>query len=221
MRIYTGKGLAQTAIRMIILAVSLVIFIILFAYGIGWLAGKGSLEELRGAFSESDKFDIMLTMMCSVQVGTVCSMTFEKTYPGGKFFRTVRGGFDTYKKARTAVNIEALMLMTGYYAFAMLSWAANIIGVHYGIHTFIAGVLFTLLSVAASNFFMMIKSTKLRSVSMIAVSLVLPFTGVCLLNLTEGKVGILHYAAGAAGAVLLFVSNSVSLSYYKKTRWDN
>ena len=221
MRIYRGRGLMETTLRMLFLAAALMIFVILFSYGVGLLAGKGSIADVRDALANSDSFDITLIMMCSFQVSSVCAMTFERSYPGGKFFRTVKGGFDTYRKVRTALNLEALMLIAAYYGIAAIGISCSAIGIHHGLRTCAVGALCTVLAVAAANFCVMIKKNSRRTLSMMFCFFVLPVCGYLLFSAAGGRIGAAYYAVLVLAIALFFISNSVSLSYCKKHRWNN
>jgi len=217
-KIYTGDSMGLYALKLcvggvLMYSASLLSFIII-----------GLLDE--GSFTEAMK-DLRSTPMANVflmlDIGIILTifglMSYEKQYPGGKLFRTVKGGFDTYKKMKNAnlmIRITAMIFVLAYSAFLDITGLLKLTGGPKDV-LFIGACL--LAGLWLLNLTSLIKNPAVRG----ALSVIVMFgAGVCGIMIPQiTKALIVPIVIAIVSLPLVIITHIVLLKSYKKHYWDN
>ena len=147
--------------------------------------------------------------------------SYDKNIPGGKFFRTVKGGFDTYAKAQKAFIVEGAISLILFCMFLAILDAIGIIEIGNGIGSCIALVITIFLARAIASFSRMIKNSITRMIMIMFVFFVVDLLGVLQIEAFGGKIGLLHVVLAVVTIVLTIISEKAVLHNYRKKYWDN
>ena len=143
----------------------------------------------------------------------------DRSNPGGKFFRTVKGGFSTYRKYRIVVNMMILVSAVICATVAFLLDYFGIIGLKGGIVSSIACVTSVVYSMSVYCIAIRIKNKVFSSVTGILTVVICS----CIfgsLPLRGTEVLIPFVILLAIGLVLLPISMRSYFYYYKRVFWD-
>ncbi|WP_295081220.1 hypothetical protein [Ruminococcus sp.] len=212
-RIYRGRGFAENAAKYSLLMLGLFLMSMLLLSTISYLSGEG--------FSDSDAADTFVPVWGGMTAMLRMFQYFEKNSPGGKFFRTVKGGFDTFVRADIMNAAECILTTLVFFAAAALLEAAGLIRLEYGINSCISAFIFTMLFVAVSMLIKLMGNRVLAGVCFGTVFLIMIGAESAVMSLTGGKIGAPHIAVAAAAAVILPVSLRAVHTNYRKKYWDN
>ncbi len=218
LKIYNGSSLLKLTLQFsCIMAVLYIASIAFFTLLIGAETGFAAARE---EVSESHISSMFLAMDGGIAVAITSILTCEKKLPGGKFFRSVKGGFDTYKKMRAALvlsNVIGICLYTGFICAlnALIPIMIN------GTATCISVAVFLLLGVGIVNLINVIKNALARTVLKLILLLALSLVGVFTVYASGGKLGIVHIIAAILAIVLIPISHKLMLISYRKHRWNN
>lgn len=181
----------------------------------------------RWMFSKDGDLDLFpkgdLTML--IPAGLICLIMtmaeYDKKMPGGKFFRTVKGGFDTFVKCRITWVLLLIATVILYSSIAALLHVTGIFPLKYGVSTCISAVIFLILANGITSFSFIIKNESARAVISTISFLMTEIVGVtALLAGTDGQLGMIHVITLIAAVILLIVSTKAMLRSYKKNRWN-
>ena len=165
--------------------------------------------------------DMIATIFCGIITTIRICATYNKDVPGGKFFRTVKGGFDTFKKAHYSMAAESAAVAFIFCAVIGILSAAGFAPLSYGAASCVSIFIFVVLARAAGSFVSMTNNSVLRSVLVIITEYLICAMGIVSLILTDGKLGAVHIAAAAAAVVLTVLSEIAVVRNYRKKHWDN
>lgn len=217
LKLYNGSSLPKMTILVgCIMAAIYIAAIIVFTVLIGLESG---FAAVRKEVSEAHMGN-MLLLFGSIGAAVISLLTYEKKLPGGKFFRSVKGGFETYKKMRTALllsNIFGICL----YAGIICAINAAVPIMEYGTATCVSFVIFLMLGIGFVNLINMLKTELARSLLNVIVFFLFGFAGVFTVWFNDGKLWIIHIIAAVIAAVFIPVTHKLMLNNYRKHRWDN
>lgn len=170
-------------------------------------------------------YDTMLSNMCLAESGgfitlILSMMTYDKENAGGKFYRSVKGGYETYKKMRLGNMIAAIAVT---FLFVGTVCVVNVIFpiMAYGTATCISTLIFLLLSIGIGNLMSLLPKKSIWIGAGLIVFFALGFVGIMSVRITEGKLGWIQIIAGIIAVVLIPVSYKVMINSYRKKRWNN
>ncbi|MDE5755017.1 MAG: hypothetical protein K2H89_10845 [Oscillospiraceae bacterium] len=218
LKIYNGSSLLKLTLQFsCIMAVLYIASITFFTLLIGTENGFAAAHE---EVSETLMSSMFLAMDGGIAVAVISILTYEKKLPGGKFFRTVKGGFDTYKKMRAALVLSTIIGICLYTGIICVLNAVIPIMI-YGTATCISVAVFLLLGVGIVNLVNVIKNDIARTVLNFILLLALSLVGVITVYASEGKLGIVHIIAAILAIVLIPISHKLMLASYRKHGWNN
>jgi hypothetical protein len=165
--------------------------------------------------------DFISTIFCGIIVALRMSSTFTKSIPGGKFFRTVKGGFDTFKKAHYTMAAEGITVIIIFSIVIGIFDAVGFAPLRFGTASCVSICIFVTLARAVSSIFAAMKNTIMRLLVSMIVNYIISAMGIVSLILTDGKLCAFHIAAAAAAVVLTVVSEIAVVTSYRKKHWDN
>lgn len=221
LKLYTGKNIAETLVKVTIMAACLLGVFTMLVWGIGIFAKDMDAAMIKEMCERSFSIGLGLSIYCAIGSFMMYARTFERGLPGGKFFRTVKGGFDTYKKVRFAQHFAAMYAVVIYYVMLVILMKAGLISVRFGLNACISAALFTILSMCVVNFLTVVQEPLRRGYLMTIPLMAFPAAGILLLELTDGRLGVLHIVVAVLDVAGSIISQKVMLSFFKKHRWDN
>ena len=223
LKFYTGTGLAGTILG-------------LAAYEVIFFAGAYAMMTLVIALSEGISLSNAVSNIAEAPAGD-CVMAFapalinclvllvpnDRSAPGGKLFRTVKGGFDTFARERVGIYISTVLAALIFCIFAFLLDLIGIAKTQNGLSAVIAVFVSSLMSLGAGTFALLIPGDALRGFASVLISFVTGAGVAIVLNILRTLNGSLlpHIIAGIVGAALMIISAKVYLSYYKKNLWNS
>lgn len=174
-------------------------------------------------FREDNK--VLYMMMLISQ--TICFMlyfqkSFERYRPGGKFLRTIKGGFNSYMKAITASTAMAAASSIFLCTAAAVCGKFGIITLSNSGKTCLAMAFILLIYVGIAGFFRNIRNEKVRGflAGFLYYIMIVTSIGVGAVEVIN-KLPFAVYAVLAAAAVIIIpLSLIVHLKYYRKKCWD-
>lgn len=218
LKIYNGSSLPELTLQFSCIMTALYIAsIVFFTLLIG---AENGFEAAHKEVIETHISSMFLAFDGAIAVAVISVLTYEKNLPGGKFFRSVKGGFDTYKKMRTALVLSTIIgicLYTGI--ICVLNTLIPIM--IYGTATCISIAVFLLLGVGIINLVNVIKNNLARALLNPILLLALSLVGVITVYASDGKLGIVHIIAAILAIVLIPISHKLMLASYRKHRWNN
>ena len=214
-RIYTGRSFASGVMWLSIGAVALFSGLMLLMAFLMFMDNDNT-EETDYLFSVT-----LASIYCSMLVVMRMIMMFDKVSPGGKYFRTVKGGFDTFAKAQVIFIAEGAVAVMTFCAFLAVLDALGIIEMGNGIGSCITLFITVFLARAIASFSRLINKPMTRTVITILVFFTVNMIGIMLIETTNGKLSAVHIVSAAAAVVLTVISEKAVLSNYRKKHWDN
>ena len=223
-RLYTGDGLLEN-IFMFSVSEMLLYFVLSCSNRFAFfsLSEQSFFDTLKIVFAnlsrrdESDLFSCMIGLV--VGIGVLLIQRYDKSTPGGKFFHTVKGGFDTFKKYRVGVFLSILIPVILCATEVFLFDRFEIIGMDGGIVYSICIVTAVVFALIAYCFFSRIKN-KISSavIGFLTIIICVLFFGV--LVMIEAETLVPYIIIFAIGIVLLLISMRSYFSFYKRVYWD-
>lgn len=219
LKLYNGSsGLIKLPLQWTGLIVTLYLStIIFFTLLIGFENGFAAAWE---EVSEELMSNMFFAIQGSIATALLSGFTYEKNIPGGKFFRTVKGGFDTYKKMRTAFTLSTVIMICLFTGIICAINAVIPIMLH-GTVTCISVAVFLLLGTGITNLINLLENALARSVLNIVILFALGLVGVFTVYISNGKLGMIHMTAVILAIMLIPISHRLMLTSYKKHRWDH
>lgn len=214
-RIYTGHSFANSivviSIGIIALFAGFMLLMTLLMF-----ADSDSTEGLQPLFSVT-----LAAVYCNLLVSTRMLSLFEKGVPGGKYFRTVKGGFDTFAKAQKAFIAEGAVVVFVFCAFLAVLDCLGIIDIGNAAGSCLMLFITVFLARAIASFGRLIKNAVTRTIVIMFVLYAVNIFGVMQIGTLDGKIGVLQIVLAAAAVILTVISEALVLRDYRKTRWDN
>ncbi|WP_455530742.1 hypothetical protein [Ruminococcus sp.] len=215
-RIYTGRSFTSSIVVISIGAVAFFAGIMLFM-ALLMLADNDDTDLRSKSF-----FSITLAAVyCNMLIMTRMLYSFDKGAPGGKYFRTVKGGFDTFAKAQKAFIAEGAVVVFAFCAFLALLGGLGIIDIGNAVGSCLMLFITVFLARAIASFGRLIKKPVTRTIVIMFLLYIVNIFGIMLIESSGGKIGVLQIVPAAAAVVLTVISEALVLSDYRKTRWDN
>ena len=150
----------------------------------------------------------------------ISNMTYERTLPGGKFFRSLKDGFNVYGKMRLALMISIFFIISIYTAIVYILDRAVFHFMANGSAVYISVFTFSLLAIGITNLTQMIKKNKARLVFGGMIFLLFIISGALTIVSGNDNIGIVHIIAAVLAVVLIPVSHKLMLADYRKNRWN-
>lgn len=150
----------------------------------------------------------------------ISNMTFERTLPGGKFFRSLKDGFNVYGKMRLALMISIFFIISIYTAIVYILNRAVFHFMANGTAVYISVFTFSLLAIGITNLIQTIKNNKARLVFGGMIFLLFIISGTLTIVSGNDNMGIVHIIAAVFSVVLIPVSHKLMLADYRKNRWN-
>ena len=210
-KIYTGDCMGLYALKLsiggiLMYSASLVAFIIL------GLLDEGSFVEAMKELRSTPIPNVFLMMDIGIILTIFGQMNYEKQYPGGKLFRTVKGGFDTYikmKKANLIIRITAMIFVLAFSAMLDIADAKDLL--------FIGSCLLTGLWLV--NLTSLIKNPAVKGV---LSGIVMFGAGVCGIMFPRISYSLrIPLITVIVSIPLVIITHMALLKSYKKHYWDN
>ena len=217
-KLYTGNSIGKASLILSLFAVLGYSASLLFIFLMSWLS-KGDPAEARLELSGTVIVNIFLALDSGIILMITGLINYDKQYPGGKFFRSVNGGFDTYRKMKHAALITRI---TALFSVMLLGALADILGImklKNGIGDVIYIAAFILIGVALVNFMSLVKNPAVRGLFTPLVVFAFGVFGIILPCAFDGNI-IIALAAAAAAVPLIILSQNVMLNDYKKNHWN-
>lgn len=218
LKMYNGSSLSKLTLQVsCIMAAIYIATIAAFTLLIGTENGFAAAHK---KISETFIGGMFLAVDGGIVVTVISILTYEKKLPGGKFFRSVKGGFNTYKKMRTAL---VLSTMIGICLYASMICVLNAVIpiMIYGTATCVSVAVFLLLGVGIINFVTIIKNDIARTLLNLTLLCALSLVGGFTVYFNNGRLGIVHIIAAILAIVLIPISHKLMLTSYRKHRWNN
>ncbi|MBR1592512.1 MAG: hypothetical protein IJ666_05820 [Ruminococcus sp.] len=219
LKLYTGNSIQKFVLKSVPVTflaymATLVCFHIL-------LGLENGIAAAHKEITESLISDMFMMMDCTIGIAIIMTLTFEKRLPGGKFFRTTKGGFDTYKKMRAALSIAIITLVVLYISAVYIVNAVGIFPLSNGFGSCVSTAIFLILAVGINNFAYMIKNDVARSLTNLFVFFVFGIIGILSAEVVDGSLGIFHLIMAIMTVGVVPISHKLMLENYRKNRWDN
>jgi len=226
MRIYNGKDpVKQTLCLWGILTLVFYAFYIFARIVTGFAIG----DFWNTPDNSSDNFDFYDGVCRSVFVSLMCYATttgtllvhfqeFYKNSAGGKYFRSVRGGFDTYSKMKTGTLISCIC---GMLLFVTVVFLVNTVLhlVYHGLAVCVTVFLVSLLGIAASKLICMIKIQAVRTMIYIITINLYSIVSSCILETTECRFSIAHVVILILAVILIAITHLGTIRNFRKNHW--
>lgn len=223
LKVYTGTGLVGTIL-------GLALYECLFFVGayaamalVIALSDGTSFTEAIANIAETPAGNSMMAMAPALINCFILLVPYDRNAPGGKLFRTFKGGFYTFIKSRIGIYVSAVLAALFFCVFALILDFVGLAKAQYSIFAETAAFTATLAALGAGTLAQLIRNDALRSFISVIVCFAVTVGGAIGLYIPAGLSGsiIPLVIAGIAGAALLVISVKAYLSYYKKNLWDN
>ena len=222
-RLYSGGGFLSSFLVFAIGEILVYLFCVSLELGLDSCFDGHStadvLHDLSSNLSQRGNSDPTQWIFATTLSTSILLQQFDRSNPGGKFFRTVKGGFSTYRKYRFVVNMIILVSAVICATVAFLLDYFGIIGLKGGIVSSIACVTSVVYSTSVYCIAIRIKNKVFSSVTSILTVVI--FSGIFgSLPLMGTEVMIPFIILLAIGLVLFPISMRSYFSYYKRVFWD-
>lgn len=216
-KLYTGNSMGKSALLLSLFAVLGYFASLLCIFLMSWLSEGNPADAMREL-----KGSVIINVFLAMDSGIILMITglinYEKHNPGGKFFRSVNGGFDGYRKMKNAALINRLAAL---FTVMLLGALADILGItklRNGTSDVIYIAAWSLIGVALVNFMGLVKNPALRGLFTPPVVFAAELFGLILPSVFDGN-PVIALAAAAAAVPLIILSQNVMLNDYKKNHW--
>ena len=224
-KLYTGESPMR---RVLILLFTEIICYGALSYLTRWmdffsdeLSSDSAIEEAFMSLSQRDGSH-PFSWMNGIVVGiglVLITQRFDRSNPGGKFFRTVKGGFETFKKYRIIVHLTFLVSIAVCAIAMFLLDHFEIIGMEGGIVTSIALVTSVVFSMVILCFTSRIKKVVLSGAIGILTFMIFTFF-LWGITIIKSDTVLPYVLLLAIGLVLLPISMRSYFYFYKRVYWD-
>lgn len=220
LKLYSGKSISKMILFITGFALGLYLFIVLYVLLMNGLDNGSANSDDMLATIMAIVSNIFLALEGGIITTLLSQMTYEKENPGGKLFRSVKGGYDTYIKMRVGNLITAIVVI---FLFLGIICAINAVFpiLMYGTATCISMLFFLLLNIGICTLLSMIPNGAIRGGISVIVSDIIGLIGIMSVLITSGRLGWIQIAAGAAAIVLIPISFKLMINNYKEKRWNS
>lgn len=220
LKAYTGKGIVLFAAQLVWLEMSFfvaasVVLILMIMTGDGI-----SYQEAAESVSDIPMIDFFMALSISLLNSLMLLTQYRKSVPGGKLFRTMKGGFGTFAGYYKGICIAEMLAAAADCCVFLLLDTFGIVRLHGGASAVIAAFVSLTVASGAVPLVSMSENDAFRALMSIVLPVGITAAGTLLLP-TLGMGFIPHIITGVAGTVFLIVSARAYLSYYKKNLWKN
>lgn len=217
-KIYTGDSMGMFALKLSIGGI-LMYSATIFTFFIIMLLSEGNVSDALKELSGTALINTFLTMDAGIVLMITGLMQYDKQFPGGKYFRTVNGGFDTYRKMKNASLIARVIALISIMLVGAIFDRLGLFKLSFGTNDVIYIGAFLLISIGLVNFMNLIKNPAVRGLSTPFVIFAAGLLGVILPNILDGKI---YFALAVAVIAVPFIviSQKVMLNDYKKNKWN-
>lgn len=220
LKLYTGNGILLFAaqlvwLEMLFFIASSAVLILMIMLGEGM-----SYAEAAESLADVPVIDILMALSVSFMNCLMLNTQYKKGFPGGKLFRTVKGGFDTFAGYIKGAYIAVLIASAADCCVFLLLDTTGLVKLHGGISAVIAAVVSMTVALSVAALALMSEYVGIR----VLVSVLMPagiVTAGALLLPALDMGYIPHIITGVAGTVFMVISAKAYLSYYKKNLWNN
>ena len=217
-KIYTGDSMGMFALKLSIGGI-LMYSATIFTFFIIMLLSEGNVSDALKELSGTALINTFLTMDAGIVLMITGLMQYDKQFPGGKYFRTVNGGFDTYRKMKNASLIARVIALISIMVVGAIYDSLGLFKLSFGTNDVIYIGAFLLISIGLVNFMNLIKNPAVRGLSTPFIIFAAGLLGVILPNILDGKI---YFALAVAVIAVPFIviSQKVMLNDYKKNKWN-
>ncbi len=221
MKIYNGDNIVkQTFIIWIILTL---IFLTIYTFiritaaaTIGGIVGPDDGEVTAGISRTT--FTMFMGFTGVLGTFVIQVQEFYKESAGGKYFRSVCGGFDTYSRMKTG---QMLQCICGHALFVVLVFLADTV---FNLVSSCLGVCATVFLVSLSGtavvrLLCMIKSQAVKSLFFCGYMGLHAFLCACIVGVTDGQISSVHMVLLIIAVIILPLVHFADLKNYRKYHW--
>lgn len=218
-KLYTGDGLGVFTLKLglggILMYSASIAFFLLMR-----LLSVGSFDAAWKEISGEVVVDTFLTVDTSIILAVTELINYDKQFPGGKYFRTVRGGFETYRSMKNAALACRIMALIIVVAFGTLIDITGALKLKNGPTGCLFIGTFLLLGVGLLNFTGLISKLNVRGgVSVIAI-MAAGMSGIIIHDVCNGN-PIVALIISIVTVPLILVSQKKLLDNYRKNYWNS
>ena len=217
-KIYTGDSMGMFALKLSIGGI-LMYSATIFNFFIIMLLSEGNVSDVLKELSGTALINTFLTMDAGIILMITGLMQYDKQFPGGKYFRTVNGGFDTYRKMKNASLIARVIALISIMVVGAIFDRLGLFKLSFGTNDVIYIGAFLLISIGLVNFMNLIRNPVVRGLSTPFIIFAAGLLGVILPNILDGKI---YFALAVAmiAVPIIMISQKVILNDYKKRKWS-
>ena len=217
-KIYTGNGMGMCALKLSFGGI-LMYSASVFFFFIVILMSEGSVSEATKELSGTGFINTFLTIDAGIILTITGFMNYDKQLPGGKYFRTVTGGFDTYRKMKNASLIARVISLILILTFGAAFDLAGIFKLAYGTSDIIYIGAFLLISIGEVNYVSRIRNPAVMGFTTPLIIIATGLLGVILPNVFDGNICI-ALAVALIAVPFIIISQKSMLNYYEKNKWN-
>lgn len=215
LKLYTGDSILKWILEWSGLALGMFL---------GCIAVFGVINGLEDGFdrvfeniADTPVLGVLVSAGNAFTIIVILNMTFERTLPGGKFFRSLKDGFNVYGKMRLALMVSSFFIISIYTAIVYILDRAVFHFMANGAAVYISVFTFSLLAIGITNLIQIIKA---RLVFGGMIFLLFIISGALTIVSGNDNIGIVHIIAAVLAVVLIPVSHKLMLADYRKNRWN-
>ncbi len=215
-KVYTGNGMLLHVLKISGFGI-LINLLAFFFYAILFVFINGNISE---AISEvNGRFALIIFGVSAFIAVAMIDVDYDKQLPGGKYFRTVKGGYDTYKKMRDSLLIVRMVSLGLIMLWGILCNMVGLLKYPNGVVDVVYIVAPLMISIGFINLINLIDNYEaMRSVSLLVIVFAY-LLGLVYSAFDDADV-IVALIVAAVSIPFIAVTHKVMLSNYRKNRWD-
>ena len=217
-KMYTGNSMGLYAFKLSIGGI-LMYCAFLFYFFIFSLISEGNVSDAVQEINNTMLIRSLLTLDAGCILMITGLVQYDKQLPGGKYFRTVNGGFDTYIKMKNASLIARIIILVSLMTFGAILGGLGLIELSSGIIDIVYIGAFLLISIGLINFVNLVKNPAVRGFITPFAIFAAGLPGVIIPEVTEGNICV-ALAITAIAIPFIIISQKVMLSNYKRKKWN-
>ena len=220
MKIYNGcNPVIQTISIWSIATLIFLFWYIILRFVLGSTIGEidqGDSEVVNGVSRTS--FTMFMFFTSAVGNFIFQMQEFYKNSAGGKYFRSVTGGFDTYKMMKTG---QLLQCICGQAFFAGIILLLNTVFhfVNSGLGVCITVFLLSLIGTASGRLICMIENLTAKSLSFFPLMGFYLLICTVIVGVTDGRLTSVHIILLVLDVILLPIAHFIDLKNFRKYHW--
>ncbi len=217
-KIYTGNSMGLYALKLSAGGILMYLATLLTMVLLPALDG-GNITTVWSDYNASAITNTFLTMDAGIVLMITGLIHYDKQLPGGKYFRTVNGGFDTYRKMKNASLIARVITLISIMGAGAIIDRLGLFKLAFGTSDVIYIGAFLLISIGLVNFMNLIRNPVVRGLSTPFIIFAAGLLGVILPNILDGKI-YFALAVAVIAVPIIMISQKVMLNDYKKRKWS-